>query len=233
MRCCTSLGPGTGSGSGEICGERVVGQRRGSVRQHEPPAAVAVEVDEAASPRAPARCVQRSSSSARRRFEVRLDQHDRRRGAVAVVLEAAADAQPHASRSGRCCCCWLRLLARRPVLGASLDARRRQLVDRGRLRRPAHRLRHHRAALELAHRAEVLDRHQSRDGLVAAASQLRGSHRRRRAPRSSPAPRARPRRRPGRCRAAPRRRRSRGPTPTFTWRPVQSVPRVASMPSQP
>ena len=91
------------------------------------------------------------------------------------MLEAAADTQPHASRSGLLLLLLLRLLARRPVLEPCLHPRRRQLLDRERLRRPAHRLRHHRPAPELPRRAEVLDRYQSGDGLVVAASELRGT----------------------------------------------------------
>ena len=78
MRCWGSGGPGTGSGSGEIAYDRVVGERRGAGRQQEPAAAVAVEIVEVR---------RRERGLAREPLlehlachgAVRLDHHDRRR----------------------------------------------------------------------------------------------------------------------------------------------------------
>ena len=77
-----------------------------------------------------------------------------------------------ASRAALLLLLWL--LTGGPVLRADLRTRRRQLVERERLRHPTHRLDHHRAALILPHRSEILDRDEPADVLVTFDLRLGG-----------------------------------------------------------
>ena len=191
-------------------GERVVGERRGSLAEARAAGSGCRRGRRSSSPRAPARC-----SSARRAALPAIRGAARRARPPAVgAVASCSNRQPtrslSASRSGRCCCCccgcWLggpsssRACARGggssstasvcvvPPIACVITAPRRNC--------------------RIAPRFWI-----ATSRAIGSSSLPRscvGSDRRRRATRSSPARRARPGRRPGRCRVTPRRRRSRG-----------------------
>ena len=163
-RCCTSSGPGADRGRCDrhqrVVRERGVPSGSRRRRQRLPrstklvvPTAGSLLQRSATIPPAASKCGSTSTTAG-----VGLDASCSKRQPSRSLMRP----------SRRCCCCcccgcWLG----GPSSGRSCS-RRRQLIDPERLGHPAHRLRHHRAALELPHRAEVLDRDQFGTGLVHA-----------------------------------------------------------------
>ena len=213
---------------------RVVGERRGALRQDRAAGSGCRRGRCSSSSRAAARC-----SSARATMLAALSgcgsTMTRRRRRRRRSWSKRQPTLGASSRPLRRCCCCCGCCVGGTSSAAALRARRRQLVDAGeRLRHPAHRLRHH------ARRAGT--------GAVAprfwiATRRPRSARRRRRAGATC----RRRRRASRRCTCTSRlglaaalvgaaQHRHVGVVAadaTFTCRPVQRVPSVASMPTQP